>query len=867
MTEFIKNILQFVLLIAVFVAIAYFFWKSDLLKWQMGAILVLLLILIGTEIAALVLTFEKHLGYAAIVILPAGVIGYIYAPFGIYGIYKLSKSLNIMWPVYFTLVIFVWMLVAYIGPRLAERLKEDTDRNIYKAIKNKDAQAVETYLQHPLLPMSYKVRVARSLEWNVEGSDLIARAFAAQGQQVGGAVLCSAVQTEQISVVNVLLEEKISPNRRCDNAYLATVTNNPVILDALMAAGMDLNYRAERKAEPVFISLLVNSKKHDLSQEALLLSVLQKARIPYYSNNRGQHGETALIIAASKDYLKIAHFLLENGADPNLQNDNDETALMNAQSYKMARLLLEKNATRDLKNAGGETAADIFRRLQLGGPIAAMNNLEQPVADELITAIKTRDLATVVSLKSSLGRGPDERAVMLAALQYGTIEMLNELKSVFESEAFKYPATDYLGAISPFPVERPITEDEPANKESLAKAEWIVRNNYIFDSNQGFRKYLETRYPSGYARDAEHEETIRLQADIKIRLFAFNNPNVTRLYAERVNFSLLANLQLQKSDVKYLGPVIQTYTWEDAQTLVYDHLAARYGSNKVGDVDTFTKALILFDEWVYLHAAELEKDRWFVLREMISDVSDISQEDLAQLKQYLKQIIPRRFDIRISEKDANYLMLSDPEFARGKYDLTPFVVMADTGEYEEVQLQNAFKSASADIKYLDKFFKLAKSFAGKERRIKKHVPQIVEHFATMLVEVVGKGDISAAERIFLNFMDNIYPSTAGIRGEEVVYNISVIASQGLIIAATTKNDEIKKLVFDKLLGEKFDITKHKNNTLIYNLACYYATVKNKPAMLDAIRQARKLGKQSRQFLDDADFKGYHADTDFLRAIK
>lgn len=786
-------------------------------------------------------------------------VGFILAAFCFYGIYKLLDSLNILWPIYVALAVFLWTLLIQ-GFEYLKRQKNIAANEVSYAIQANDVQAVQKHLRHFLLSKSNKAEVARSTQWDQEGNEQIARLFASEGQEVGGAALCSAVHRENIPVINALLAEKINPNRRCDDSYLATVTHNPVILDALIAAGMDLNYRAEWRAEPVFISLLGRSTEYDLAREAVLLSALQKASISYNTNNRDRQGETALILAARKDYVKVANFLLENGADPNLRNDNKETALMNAQSYTMARLLLEKNTRRDLKNSNGETATDIFRRLQRDGAIAAMSNLEQPASDALLTAIKTRDFPLVVSLKNTALSGQDERAIMQSALRYGTIQILNALKPIFDSAAHKHPGIDYMDVVMPL-------SDPPqeAGKANLDKVEWIVRNNYIFDNNKAFKRFLESRYYDGYSLSPKSKESLRLQADIKARFFSLNNPNVARPFGERIHFSVLADLQLDKSDVKYLSPVIQNYSWDETQTLVSLSISLARDSYLISDVPKFNRALMLFDEWISLHAAELDTQKWFEISQIIPD-PDIGPEDLMQLKGYLKKVISRRFDVRISDETARFLMASDPAFARGKYDLRRFLVLGGQDVTEEEHLQNAFKRAFADIEALNDFLNLAKSFAGKDRRVKRHVSLIVSLYAELLVEIVGKNNLPVSEKLFLHFMDNIYPATTDVQDEAMSYNLSVIASQGLIISVALNNAQISKLVFDKLLGEKFDITTHKNRALIYNLACFYSTTNNKTAMLEAIRQARKRGAPPKQFMDDVDFNNYRSDKDFLEAI-
>jgi hypothetical protein len=191
----------------------------------------------------------------------------------------------------------------------------------------------------------------------------------------------------------------------------------------------------------------------------------------------------------------------------------------------------------------------------------------------------------------------------------------------------------------------------------------------------------------------------------------------------------------------------------------------------------------------------------------------------------------------------------------------------DLIEAEKSLLQTAFDSAFGDIKTVNEFLTLAKNITEKKQRIKKHIPLIVNQYARLIVAINQKGKLKVSENIFFDYIENIHPATVDVKYEAMSYSISVIASQGIILDTISKNTKISKLVFDKLLGDNYDMTTHKNGTLIYNLACYYAINNRKIAMLDAIKQARKRGKPSKQFMDDTDFQNYWNDTEFVNAIK
>lgn len=189
----------------------------------------------------------------------------------------------------------------------------------------------------------------------------------------------------------------------------------------------------------------------------------------------------------------------------------------------------------------------------------------------------------------------------------------------------------------------------------------------------------------------------------------------------------------------------------------------------------------------------------------------------------------------------------------------------DQLESEQKQLQTLLKNATDEMLKIDEFLIFAKELAGK-KRIKRHAPIVVKSYAELLVVITAKGNLAESKKILQHFMDNIYPLILNVKNDGMSYSVSVIASQGLIMAVALKDAEISKVVFDKLLGDKFDIVSHRNSTLIYNLACYYASNNNKQAMLDAIIQARKRGKLPKQFMSDTDFKNYWSDADFLNAI-
>jgi hypothetical protein len=202
----------------------------------------------------------------------------------------------------------------------------------------------------------------------------------------------------------------------------------------------------------------------------------------------------------------------------------------------------------------------------------------------------------------------------------------------------------------------------------------------------------------------------------------------------------------------------------------------------------------------------------------------------------------------------------------------------EVAKQEKAALTAAFGAAMAESSgetgKLDQFLKLTKEIVKTNLRMKQHALQLTDSYAQLINTMSGRGDFKASTKVFFYFVHEILPAvTANMdtlgsdNKEQAQYRISVIASQSLTAAIATKNTAMSQMVFDKVLTPKFDITTHKNATLIYNLACFYALNHKKTEMLEAVKQARKRGKPVKQFMDDTDFKDYLKDADFLTALK
>ena len=737
------------------------------------------------------------------------------------------------------------------------------DKNYFKMKvqfqERNNADLAIRYIKYPFFLS--KEQIIEFAEQNYVGmkNEELLRLLARKGQDIGGAALCTAVITDELDAVNIMLEKNINPNHPCRKTIVAGEVGSQEVMDVLVAAGLDLNFRHFQNSYTTFMQLLDDSREYDLDREDRLFDLLHKVRIPYKVNSDGGKSVTALMLAAEKDYKRIVGYLLEKGADVYSQDEYGKTALMYANTYDMVKLLLKNDLLRDVKNRDGETAQDIYKKLNLYGALAAIKNLPVPDSERFLMAIRHKNVEKVNELKNVNLNKTEKYNVLINALQFSSVEILDLIKPIFDSTAHKYPQTDYFG----------IASDSYTHRNSRKlRAIWVLRHGYIYKETHSVVRYLEESNRDMHHRNLSLENSGFL-LNLKAHLFPLDRASVRKYFVENIDFSNLARMPIDADDWGYLHGLIKDYAINNIQSWADANIFVRLSNIDKLDLKKIATSINLINYWKKLHKNE-EKIGYYSDESyesyLVNNYNKFSLEDHLKLNEYIKLMIDNPFQFKLSKELADILMVSDPVFASGKYDLTPFVVIGDRDVTEEEQLQSAFDRAFADIEALDNFLNLAKIFAGKDRRVKRHVSLIVSLYAGLLVEIVGKNNLPVSEKLFLHFMDNIYPATTDVQDEAMSYNLSVIASQGLIISVALNNAQISKLVFDKLLGEKFDITTHKNRALIYNLACYYSTTNNKTAMLEAIRQARKRGAPPKQFMDDVDFNNYRSDKDFLEAI-
>ena len=94
-------------------------------------------------------------------------------------------------------------------------------------------------------------------------------------------------------------------------------------------------------------------------------------------------GNTALMMASAEGYKDIVQFLLsEEGADPNIQNEDGRTALMWASfrgHTETVRALLEAGADPNIENDDGDRAIDLARNNGFNEIVAEIEDLYRRV--------------------------------------------------------------------------------------------------------------------------------------------------------------------------------------------------------------------------------------------------------------------------------------------------------------------------------------------------------------------------------------------------------------------------------------------------------------------------------------------------------
>jgi ankyrin repeat protein len=223
--------------------------------------------------------------------------------------------------------------------------------------------------------------------------------------------LLLAVQHDDLAIVRILLHHGADPSAG-DIPAMAIAGNKPEILAVMKQhLGTDLLDLVERGERQAVEARIDQGKPVDL---------------------RGEHGVTALMVAAKVGQLDIAADLLDRGADVNAASDHGMTALFYAVSYRQAalvHLLITRGARVDVENRFGQTPV---RCAALGGNIKIIEALTE--AGAVIGPVEAAALGNLERLTQLIGgsdrvdaAGPDGMTPLMAAASSGRLDCIRFL--------------------------------------------------------------------------------------------------------------------------------------------------------------------------------------------------------------------------------------------------------------------------------------------------------------------------------------------------------------------------------------------------------------------------------------------------------
>ena len=195
----------------------------------------------------------------------------------------------------------------------------------------------------------------------------------------------------------------------------------------------------EKSRQYIFIDYVI-------SQRPLKVLLILKY-YPKYVNSRDEDNTTALMEASFHGNMNMVNLLLEHGANPDLENNNGDTAITDAAlgnpfgrgHIHVIRLLLEKGANIDYQNYKGETALiitssdgnrDVVRLLIEHG--ANLNLQKKNTKETALIEASYEDYPHIVSMLIRAGANLNmeektHKTALMAASRRGHIEIVRML--------------------------------------------------------------------------------------------------------------------------------------------------------------------------------------------------------------------------------------------------------------------------------------------------------------------------------------------------------------------------------------------------------------------------------------------------------
>ncbi|ARF11286.1 ankyrin repeat protein [Klosneuvirus KNV1] len=175
----------------------------------------------------------------------------------------------------------------------------------------------------------------------------------------GWSPLIHALHSNNLELVNFLINSGANIHERT-----LQCTYDIDILTYLLNLGADPNQMSDGDCPVLFDWLFcAMSDDIDIKIEIPKLFELIGLFIQYGGNiniKSNETGETCLFQVCQYNHCEICKFLLDHGADPNIQDNDGNTPLMCCRSYEMCKLLLDYKASAKNRNHKGRTTIVSF---------------------------------------------------------------------------------------------------------------------------------------------------------------------------------------------------------------------------------------------------------------------------------------------------------------------------------------------------------------------------------------------------------------------------------------------------------------------------------------------------------------------------
>lgn len=231
--------------------------------------------------------------------------------------------------------------------------------NPFQAIAEKDWNSLNSYLEHGDVNIVDKkkkslLHYAIQLQWN-EAFQLLIRFYidVDLADVKGNTAFHYAVLYNRLSYLRVLMTTNGNPMLR----------NNEGQTPLYLAC----RYRKEKMIDLYLETYMLDMGEKDINEETICMAFIRAKSLSLLKKYGGYEswltepnyiGNTPLHIAACKNSLELAQFLLEHSVFINIKNHLNETALFYAvrnQNKEMIDLLLKHGAFLDFKNKNAET--------------------------------------------------------------------------------------------------------------------------------------------------------------------------------------------------------------------------------------------------------------------------------------------------------------------------------------------------------------------------------------------------------------------------------------------------------------------------------------------------------------------------------